>query len=298
MSAGVYAGRANLDTLIFTGRLGEGELSLAVNVDDFPGFPNGVTGLELLKIMREQAQKFNCELIEQKIIKVNFSQSPFEVIAEDQTKHYSRAVIIATGASNRWLGLDKEKELVGHGISTCAVCDGAFFKGREVAVVGGGDVALENALYLTKYAKKIYIIHRREELRAAPKLREEVSQFPQIIYIFNSEVVKFLGDKQLEGVLITNNQTQEEKELKISGLFLAVGFQPVTEIFKDHLELEGKGYLKVYDNVKTAIEGVFAAGDVCDSRYRQAVTAASFGAMAAMEADKWLRENKSASKDK
>lgn len=292
LSAGVYAGRAKLDTLIFTGQLGNGELAMAIDVDDFPGFPKGITGLELLNLMREQAKKFDCELMEQKISEVDFSKKPFKVVAEDKKEYFTQSVIIATGGGTRWLGLEKEKELVGYGVSVCAVCDGAFFKGKEAAVIGGGDVALEYALYLTKYAEKVYIIHRREELRASQKLQEEVSKNPKIEFIFNSEVIKLLGEKQLEGIIIKNNQTQKEKELKIAGLFLAIGFQPVTDIFKDYLEKDEKGYLKVHNNVKTSLEGIFSAGDVCDSIYRQAVTAAGTGAMAAIEADKWLRAEK------
>jgi len=292
LSAGVYAGRAKLDTLIFTGQLGNGELVLAIDIDDFPGFPKGITGLELLGLMREQAKKFDCELIEQKIFEVDFSKRPFKVIAEDKEEYFTQSVIITTGGGTRWLGLEKEKELVGHGVSVCAVCDGAFFKGKEVAVIGGGDVALEYALYLTKYAEKVYIIHRRGELRASQKLQEEVSKNPKIDFILNNEVIKLLGEKQLEGIIIKNNQIQEERELKIAGLFLAIGFQPVTDIFKDYLETDEKGYLKIHNNVKTSLEGIFAAGDVCDAVYRQAVTAAGAGAMAAIEADKWLRAEK------
>lgn len=292
LSAGVYAGRAKLNPLIFTGQIGNGELASAIDIDDFPGFPKGITGLELLGLMQKQAKKFGCELIEQKIFEVDFSKRPFKVVAEDKKEYYARSIIIATGGGTRWLGLEKEKEFVGHGVSVCAVCDGAFFKGKEVAVVGGGDVALEDALYLIKYTDKVYIIHRREELRAAQRLQEEVSKNPKIEFIFNSEVTKLSGEKQLEGIMIKNNQTQEEKELKIAGLFLAIGFQPVTDIFKDYLETDEKGYLKVHDNVKTSLEGIFSAGDVCDAVYRQAVTAAGFGAMAAMETDRWLRQEK------
>lgn len=292
LSAGVYAGRAKLDTLIFTGQLGNGELAMAIDVDDFPGFPKGITGLELLNLMREQAKKFGCELMEQKISQVDFSKKPFKFVAEDKKEYFTQSVIIATGGGTRWLGLEKEKELVGHGVSVCAVCDGAFFKGKEVAVIGGGDVALEYALYLTKYAEKIYIIHRRGELKASQKLQEETSKNPKIDFILNSEVIKLLGEKQLEGIIIKNNQTQGEKELKIAGLFLAIGFQPVTDIFKNSLDIDEKGYLKVHDNVKTSLEGIFAAGDVCDSVYRQAVTAAGTGAIAAIEVDKWLRKER------
>ena len=292
LSAGVYAGRAKLNPLIFTDQIGNGELASAIDIDDFPGFPKGITGLELLGLMQEQAKKFGCELIEQKIFEVDLSKRPFKVMAEDKKEYFTQSMIIATGGGTRWLGLEKEKELVGHGVSVCAVCDGAFFKGKEVVVVGGGDVALENAVYLTKYAEKVYIIHRRKELRAAQKLQEEVSKNKKIEFIFNNEVIKLLGEKQLKGIMIKNNQTQEEKELKIAGLFLAIGFQPVTDIFKDYLERDEKGYLKVHDNVKTSLEGIFAAGDVCDSVYRQAVTAAGTGAMAAMEDDRWLRQEK------
>jgi thioredoxin reductase (NADPH) len=292
LSAGIYAGRAKLDTLIFTDQLGNGELSLAIDVDDFPGFPQGVSGINLLNLMKDQAKKYNAELIEQDAIKIDFSKQPFVVKSEDDKEYQAKSIIIATGGAPRWLGLEKEKDFIGHGVSVCAVCDGAFFNDKIVAIVGGGDVALEEALYLTKYADKVYVIHRRNELRGAQILQRETLQNHKIEFIFNSEVIKLLGEKQLEGIMIKNNQTQEEKELKIAGLFLAIGFQPVTDIFKDCLERDEKGYLKVHDNVKTSLEGIFAAGDVCDPVYRQAVTAAGFGAMAAIEADKWLRVEK------
>ena len=292
LSAGIYAGRAKLDTLIFTGQLGNGELSLAIDVNDFPGFPQGVSGINLLNLMKDQAKKYNAELIEQDAIKIDFSKQPFVVKSEDDKEYQAKSIIIATGGAPRWLGLEKEKDFIGHGVSVCAVCDGAFFNNKIVAIVGGGDVALEEALYLTKYADKVYVIHRRNELRGAQILQRETLQNHKIEFIFNSEVIKLLGEKQLEGIMIKNNQTQEEKELKIAGLFLAIGFQPVTDIFKDCLERDEKGYLKVHDNVKTSLEGIFAAGDVCDPVYRQAVTAAGFGAMAAIEADKWLRVEK------
>jgi len=292
LSAGVYAGRAKLNPLIFTGQLGKGELSSAVDIDDFPGFPKGITGLELLGLMQEQAKKFGCELIEQEIVEVDFSKRPFKVIAEDKIEYFSQSVIIATGGGIRWLGLEKEKEFIGHGISTCAICDGAFFKSKEIAVVGGGNVALEDALYLIKYAEKIYLIHRRNEFRGSALLQDQVKANSKIEILFNSEVIKLIGEKQLEKIIIKNNQTQEEKELPVSGLFLAIGFEPVTEIFKNYLERDEKGYLKVHDNVKTSLDGIFAAGDVCDANYRQAVTAAGAGAMAAIEADKWLRQEK------
>lgn len=289
LSAGVYAGRANLEPLIFTGQPGEGELVNAIDVDDFPGFPQGISGLELLGLMRQQAEKYHCQLIDQKVVKVDLSQKPYKVISQDGKEYLSKSLIIATGGRNRFLGLEKEKELLGHGVSVCAICDGAFFKNKIVAVVGGGDVALEDALYLTKYSDLVYLIHRRDQFRAAPVFQEEVLKNPKIKILFNSEVVKLIGDKQLEKIVVKNNQTGEEKELEIAGLFLAIGFEPVIDFLENQLELDEKGYLKVSDNVKTSKEGVFAAGDVCDSRYRQAVIASGMGAIAAIEADKWLR---------
>jgi len=289
LSAGVYAGRANLEPLIFTGQPGEGELVNAIDVDDFPGFPQGISGLELLGLMRQQAEKYHCQLIDQKVVKVDLSQKPYKVISQDGKEYFSKSLIIATGGRNRFLGLEKEKELLGHGVSVCAICDGAFFKNKIVAVVGGGDVALEDALYLTKYSDLVYLIHRRDQFRAAPVFQEEVLKNPKIKILFNSEVVKLIGDKQLEKIVVKNNQTGEEKELEVAGLFLAIGFEPVVDFLENQLELDEKGYLKVSDNVKTSKEGVFAAGDVCDSRYRQAVIASGMGAIAAIEADKWLR---------
>ena len=289
LSAGVYAGRANLEPLIFTGQPGEGELVNAIDVDDFPGFPQGISGLELLGLMRQQAEKYHCQLIDQKVVKVDLSQKPYKVISQDGKEYLSKSLIIATGGRNRFLGLEKEKELLGHGVSVCAICDGAFFKNKIVAVVGGGDVALEDALYLTKYSDLVYLIHRRDQFRAAPVFQEEVLKNPKIKILFNSEVVKLIGDKQLEKIVVKNNQTGEEKELEVAGLFLAIGFEPVIDFLENQLELDEKGYLKVSDNVKTSKEGVFAAGDVCDSRYRQAVIASGMGAIAAIEADKWLR---------
>lgn len=292
LTAGVYAGRAKLNPLIFTGQLGNGELASAVDIDDFPGFPQGISGLELLSLMQEQAKKYHCQLMEQKVIAVDFSQKPFKIISEDKKEYFSQSVIIATGGSPRWLGIEKEKELIGHGVSVCAVCDGAFFKNKIVAVVGGGDVALEDALYLTKYAEKVYLIHRRNEFRGATFFQEEIKKNPKIEILFNSEVIKLIGENQLEKIIVKNNQTQEEKELAVSGLFLAIGFEPVSSIFKDYLETDERGYLKTHEIVKTSKEGIFAAGDICDAQYRQVVTAAGFGAMAAIEADKWLRQER------
>lgn len=289
-TSAIYTARANLKPLIFTGTLGEGEIFLATDIDDFPGFPQGITGIELMNLMNEQAEKYGVDIINKKVKSVDFSNIPYVILDEDNNKYKTKSVIIATGGIPRWLGLDKEKELVGKGVSVCAVCDGAFFKDKIVAVVGGGDVALEDALYLSKISQKVYLIHRRNELRAASTFQEEARKTSNIQFILNSQVIKLIGDKKLEKIIVQNNETKEEMELTIDGLFLAIGFDPNTALFKDQLEIDEKGYLKVIDNVKTSKEGIFAAGDVCDSRYRQVVTASGFGAMAAIEAEKWLRQ--------
>ncbi|MCD6568748.1 thioredoxin-disulfide reductase [bacterium] len=298
LTAAIYAGRAKRDTLVFLGQPTEGQLRLAIDVDDFPGFPQGITGTDLLNKMLEQIKKFQVESKEENVRQVDFRQYPFKIIGEKGEELRARSVIVATGARHRWLGLPREQELIGHGVSVCAICDGFFFRDKEVAVVGGGDSALEDALYLTKYASKIYIIHRRDSFRAAKILQDEVLRNRKIEVIWDTEVVQLIGDKQLQGVIIHNKRTNEKTELKIEGLFLAIGFQPATDIFQDQLELDEKGYIKVIDYVKTSQEGVFAAGDVCDSRYRQAITAAGLGAMAAIEADRWLKakDNKNKSK--
>jgi len=292
LTAGIYAARAKLNAIIFKGKPAGGQLMMALNVDDFPGFPNGISGMELLELMTKQAKKFNLPMIEQEALAVDFKNRPFKITTEDRKNHYAKSVIIATGASQKYLGLEKEKDLIGKGVSFCAICDAAFFNEKEVAVVGGGDVAMEDAVYLSRYAKKVFIILRRGELRASKILQEEAKNIPKIEFIFNSEVIKLLVEKNLEGAVIKNNLTGEEKELKIDGLFLAIGFKPASELFENQLELDEKGYIKTRDCVKTSIEGVFAAGDVCDPNYRQAITAAGLGAMAAIEADKWLRANK------
>lgn len=288
LTSGIYCGRAMLKTVLFKG-LG-GEMSLAIEVDDFPGFPSGITGLELLSLMEEQVKKFGVVIREEEVEKVDFSSYPFRVISSKKEEYLAKSVIIATGASNRWLNLENEKELIGKGISVCAICDGAFFKNQKVAVVGGGDVALENALYLTKYAEKVYVIHRRETLRASKIFQEEAFKNEKIEFLFNFEVKKIIGNNGLEKIVIENNKTLEKKELEVKGLFISIGYEPNTSLFKGQIELLENGYIKVRENVKTSKEGVFACGDVCDFKYRQGITASGLGAMAAIEAERWLRE--------
>ena len=289
LTAGIYAGRAKLKTLLFTGSPLGGQLMLSEQIDDFPGFPEKITGPELIKKITEQTKKFDIEMIEENVVSVDFQKRPF-IVKTNKEEYLSKAIIVATGASARWLGLKNEQELIGHGISACAVCDGFFFKDKIVGVVGGGDSAVENAIVLTKYAKKVFIIHRRDELKAAKGLQEQVFNNSKIEFIWNSIVSEIKGKDSLEGVYIQNVNSKEKRFLDLDGLFISIGFKPATDIFKDQLELDDNGYIKVEENTKTSVDGVFAAGDVCDIKYKQAITAAGLGAMALLDADKWLGE--------
>jgi len=290
LTAGIYAGRAKLKTLLFTGSALGGQLMLSAEIEDFPGFSEKISGPKLIKKMTEQVKKFDVEMIEKNVISVDFKKKPF-VIKTDDEEHLAKAVIVATGASAKWLGLKNEQELIGHGISACAVCDGSFFKDKIVGVVGGGDSAIENAIVLTKYAKKVLIIHRRNELRTSKKLKGEAFNNSKIEFIYNNIVSEIKGKNSLEGVYLQNVNTQEKRFLELDGLFISIGYKPVTGIFQTQLDLDDHGYIKVKENTKTSIGGVFAAGDVCDTKYRQAITASGLGAMALLDADKWLREN-------
>ncbi len=289
LTAGIYAGRARIKTLIFSGSPPGGQLMIAGDVDDFPGFPDGIQGTELIQKMTAQAKKFEAEIKEQNVIAVDFHQQPFLIKADNEKEYKAKAIVIATGARARWLGLENEQRLVGHGISACAICDGFFFKDKVVAVVGGGDSALEDAIYLTKYAKKIYVIHRRDQLRAAKQLQEESMNSPKVEFVFDSEIKEIQGQEKLEGVIIENNKNNQRKELSLDGLFISIGHKPATDVFQGQLETDEQGFLRVHDRTRTSQEGVFAAGDVADPYYKQAVTAAGRGAMAVLDADQWLR---------
>jgi thioredoxin reductase (NADPH) len=290
LTAGIYAGRTKLKTLLFTGSPPVGQLMLGEVIDNFPGFPEKLSGIELLQKMTAQVKKFGIETIEKNVTSVNFRKRPFIIKTNDGNEYLSKSVIIATGASNKWLGLEKEKELIGRGISVCAICDGFFFKDKIVAVIGGGDSAMENAITLTKYAQKVFIIHRKDKFRAAKKLQEEVLNNPKIEIIWNTVVTEIKGDEVLKGVVLEDVNTKETKLLNLNGLFLSIGYKPATDIVKGQLELNEDGSIKITDNTKTSIDGVFAAGDVCDNKYKQAIVAAGWGAMALLDADKWLRE--------
>jgi len=289
LTASIYAGRALLDTLLISEGITSSQLFLSTGVEDYPGFPEIITGYELLKRMKEQAEKFNIKILEKKVIKVNFQKKPYLIVCEDQNEYYAKSVIISTGAVSKKLGLENEDKFIGRGISVCAICDGFFYKDKIVAIVGGGDSATKEAIYLAKYVQKAYLIFRSENLKSAKILREKIKKEKKIKLIPNTEIIQLLGNDKLEKILIKNNKTNEEKILKIEGLFLAIGSKPNTDLFKDQLELLPSGHIKVYDLVKTSKEGIFAAGEVMDNKYRQAITSAGFGAIAAIEAEKWLK---------
>ncbi len=291
LTAGIYTSRAKLEPLLFTGDMFGGQLMMTSDVENFPGFPEGVQGPELMERMLRQAERFGTRIVYEKVEKVDFSDRPFRVWTQSG-EYRAHSVIVATGARPRMLGLESEKALLGHGVSYCAVCDGAFYKDMEVCVVGGGDSAMEEALHLTHHAKKVTVIHRRDQLRASKIMQERAFANPKITFVWDSVVDEILdvSQKKVTGVVVKNVNTGEKKEISCDGLFIAIGHIPNTEIFKGQLELDDLGYIKVHDHVKTSVEGVFAAGDVHDRKYRQAITASAFGCMAALEAERYLSE--------
>ena len=286
-TAAIYAARANLKPLLVEGPEAGGQLSLTTDVENFPGFPEGVQGPELIRLMREQAERFGTEVMRGEIDAVDFSRRPFRVTL-DGTDHLARTVIVASGARARWLGLPNEMQLVGRGISSCATCDGFFFRGREVGVVGGGDSAMEEAIFLTRFASRVYVIHRRDQLRASKIMQQRAFANSRIEFLWNSVVDELLGRESLEGVVLRDTRRDETRELPIEGLFVAIGHIPNTTMFEGQLEMDDQGYLVLHEGSRTNVPGVFAAGDVHDRRYRQAVTAAGAGCKAAMDAEKFL----------
>jgi thioredoxin reductase (NADPH) len=291
-TAGVYTSRAKLKTLIISGSLPGGQLMTTSEVENYPGFPNGIFGPELMMNMRQQAERFATTIIDDEVLKVDFKKRPF-IISTHSESYEGRAILLCTGASPRKLGIDGEQEFGGRGVSYCATCDGPFFKGEEIAVIGGGDTAIEEATFLTKFGKSVKIIHRRDFLRASKILQEKAFENSKIQFVWNNVVTRIIGNKKIESVEVKNLTTGKTQNLSVGGLFVAIGHEPNTSIFKDQLELDDKGYVVLKENTRTSEEGVFAAGDVHDYRYRQAVTAAGFGCMAALDVEKWLSENKS-----
>jgi len=285
----LYASRARLEPILIGGRETGGQLTLTTDVENFPGFPEGILGPELMELFRKQAAKFGTKIIDKNVTKVDFKRRPFQLEAEDENFE-ADSIIIATGASSIWLGLPNETKLRGHGVSSCATCDGAFFRDRELAVVGGGDSAMEDSLFLTRFAKQVTIFHRRDTLRASKIMQERVLNHPKIKVVWDTVVEDVLGDAKVTGVKVRNLKTSQASTFPCDGLFVAIGHEPNTKLFKGHLDLDEKGYIQLKRHSMTNVEGVFAAGDVHDIRYRQAVTAAAAGCRAAMDAEKWLEE--------
>jgi len=294
LTAAIYTTRANLKTLIIGGVSWGGQLMLTTEVENFPGFPQGIMGPDLMANMRKQAEKFGAEIVEENFTSEEFSASngkSFTIRAGDRSFE-GRSVILATGADTKWLDVPGEKEKIGRGVSTCAPCDGPFFKNKDVIVVGGGDSAMEEAEVMTRYATSVTLIHRRDTLRASKIMQDKIKSNPKIKIILDTQVSKILGDFKVTGVELANVKTGEKREMATDGVFVAIGHIPNTALFKG-IDLDEKGYIKVYEHTKTNVEGVFVAGDVHDIHYKQAITAAGFGCMAALEVEKWLREQNS-----
>jgi len=293
LTAAIYAGRADLQPLVLDGYEPGGQLGLTTMVENFPGFPDGILGPELIENTRKQAQRFGAEFRSGAVTSVDLSRRPFQVTAGKET-YEAEALIIASGASARMLGIESEKHLLGHGISTCATCDGFFFRGKEIAVVGGGDTAMEEATFLTKFAKSVTIIHRRNEFRATKIMLDRAHANEKIRFLtpYVIDEVHDMDKKSVEHINLRNVATNEISTMDVSGVFVAIGHDPNTKIFKGQLNMDDAGYLITHDGSKTNVEGVFAAGDVQDHHYRQAVTAAGSGCMAAMDAEKFLARHK------
>ena len=295
LTAAIYASRANLSPVIVSGRDSGGQLMIATDVENYPGFRKGILGPELIQLMRDQAELFGTRFLTGNVTEVDFSQRPIQLKVEDQEASRTETLIIATGASAHLLGIESEKQLMGHGVSACATCDGPFFKGKEVVVVGGGDTAMEEATFLTKFCTKVTVVHRRDQLKASKIMQERAKKNPKIQFIWSSIIDEILNPKEQKvlGVILKSANNGQRQELKCQGVFIAIGHKPNTELFEGKLEME-KGYIVTRgQTTHTNVSGVFACGDVQDHRYRQAVTAAGSGCMAAIDAERFLEEQHS-----
>ena len=290
-TAGIYTSRAKLRTRIISGSLPGGQLMTTSEVENYPGFPNGIFGPELMMNMRQQAERFGSLIADDEVVHVDFSRRPFEIASHSET-YEARSVIICTGASPRKLGIGAEEHFAGRGISYCATCDGPFFRGEDIVVVGGGDTALEDATFLTKFGRSVRIVHRRDSLRASKILQEKAFENPKIEFLWNRVVSDIEGDKKVRAVVVKNVDGNGKQKLSAGGLFVAIGHEPNTAIFKGQLEMDDKGYILLKNHTNTSVDGVFAAGDVHDFRYRQAITAGGFGCMAALDVEKYLTDSK------
>ena len=290
-TAAVYAARANLNPVLYTGSEPGGQLMITTDVENYPGYPNGIMGPEMMEDFRKQAERFGTVVRYEMIEKVDFTGPVHKIWSETSHEIHANSVIIATGASAKWLGLESEQKLMSRGVSACAGCDGFFFSGKEVAVVGGGDTAAEESTYLSKMCPKVHLLVRRDELRASKIMQERVFKTENIIVHWNTEAIDVLGDQQVEGIKVVNNQTQEESVIPVKGFFVAIGHKPNTDIFRDWLDMNETGYILTKNgSTHTNIPGVFASGDAQDFTYRQAVTAAGTGCMAALDAERYLVE--------
>ncbi|MCI4319632.1 MAG: thioredoxin-disulfide reductase [Thermoplasmata archaeon] len=288
LTAAIYCSRANLAPLVIGGVPAGGQLMITTDVENYPGFPEGIQGPELIERFRAQAARFGTQFLDANVTAVDLTKRPFRLTVGADTTVLADSVIVATGANARWLDLPSEQRLRGHGVSACATCDGFFFKEKALVAVGGGDSAMEEALFLTKFASHVTVVHRRGELRASPIMQARAREHPKISFLLHSEVVEVLGSANVEGVRIRHLPTGKEQVLPAQGLFVAIGHDPASEVFRGALDLDERGYIVTHEITRASVDGVFVAGDVYDHRYRQAVTAAGLGCMAALDAEKFL----------
>ena len=289
LTAALYTARANLNPLVIGGVEWGGQLMLTTDVENYPGFVDGIKGPDLMENFRKQAKRFGAEIINENVTSVDFRKNPFQV-STAENNYNANTIIIATGANSKWLGLSSEQKLIGRGVSSCATCDGFFFKNKNIVVVGGGDSAMEESLFLTKFANKVTVIHRRAKLRASKIMQERAFKNNKIEFVWDSEIVDVIGENSVTGIKIKNIKTNQVSDMEVQGLFVAIGHKPNTDFLKGQIDLNEKGYV-IHNGTRTNINGVFVAGDVYDFRYRQAVTAAGHGCQAAIDVEKFIEEN-------